>query len=165
MASANKSTKERRGRTRQAGAILAPTIRAASETRGFAVSRVLTHWTEIVGAEIALNTKPVEISYGRGFGATLTVLTTGSHAPMIEMQKGKIAEKVNACYGYAAIQRVRITQTAPVGFSDEPSTFDHKRAEISPEDLDTARNVVSDVESNDLRQALEHLGRNVLNRK
>ncbi len=67
--------------------LLTDRIRLAGETRGFAVSRVLTGWPEIVGDDIAAIARPVNVSYGRGgFGATLTVLTTGAQAPMLEMQ-------------------------------------------------------------------------------
>ncbi|MCH2249176.1 MAG: DUF721 domain-containing protein, partial [Cognatishimia sp.] len=68
--------------------LLRDRIRKAGETRGFAVTRVLTHWAEIVGQDMAAICKPVDVKYGRqGFGATLTVLTTGAQAPMLEMQK------------------------------------------------------------------------------
>ena len=50
-------------------ALLETRIRAASESRGFAVSRVLTHWAEIVGEETAGICRPVEISYARGGSA------------------------------------------------------------------------------------------------
>ena len=100
----------------QTSRLLQGRIRTASEARGFAVTRLLTHWDEIVGQATAQIARPVNVSYGReGMGATLTILTTGSQAPMLEMQKEQIREKVNACYGYRAISRVRITQTAPTG--------------------------------------------------
>ena len=51
--------------------LLGDRIRKAGESRGFAVSRVLTHWAEIVGSDLAQMCRPVEVSYGRGgFGAT-----------------------------------------------------------------------------------------------
>ena len=57
----------------QTASLLAPRIRAAAEGRGFAVTRLLTHWAEIVGEAIAAAARPVNVSYGRdGFGATLT---------------------------------------------------------------------------------------------
>jgi len=108
----------------QASSLLSTRIREAGEARGFAVTRLLTHWEEIAGPAIASIARPVEISYGRGgFGATLTLLTTGAQAPMLEMQKEALREKVNATYGYAAISRVRITQTAPTGFSEGHAEF------------------------------------------
>ena len=67
------------------------------------MTRLLTHWEEAVGQDIAAIARPVNIGYGRGsFGATLTVLTTGAQAPMLEMQKEQLREKVNAVYGYNA---------------------------------------------------------------
>jgi hypothetical protein len=40
----------------------------------------------------------------------LVILTTGAQAQMLEMQLPQLREKVNACYGYNAISRIRITQ-------------------------------------------------------
>jgi len=140
------------------------------EKRGFAVTRLLTHWPEIVGEDVAGLCRPVNVSYGRGgFGATLTLLTTGAQATMLEMQKERIREKVNACYGYAAINRVRITQTAPNGFSEGQASFDHrpKPRAVAPDPAVTARasQAVAPITDDGLRAALESLGRNVLTRK
>jgi len=145
-------------------------IRRAGESRGFAVTRVLTHWAEIAGPEIAAIARPVKIGYGRtGFGATLTVLTTGAQAPMLEMQKDRLREQVNAAYGYNAISRVRITQTAPTGFSDGQARFEApapvQPAEPSPEICRDATQTAGDVADDGLRAALERLGRNVLSKQ
>ncbi len=145
-------------------------IRQAGESRGFAVSRLLTHWAEIVGQDIAAIARPVKVGYGKGgIGATLTLLTTGPQAPMLEMQKEQLRGKVNAVYGYNAISRVRITQTAPTGFAEGQASFDHKpkpaKPEIKPEIAAEADKVSRDVNDGDLRAALERLGRNVLSRQ
>ncbi|MEX0349327.1 MAG: DUF721 domain-containing protein [Paracoccaceae bacterium] len=145
-------------------------IRRAGESRGFAVSRVITHWAEIVGQDIAAICRPVNVSYGRGgFGATLSVLTTGAQAPMLEMQKERLREKVNAVYGYNAIARVRITQTAPTGFAEGQASFAHqptpKTKEIPAEVVTEATKAARGVENDELRDALERLGRNVLTRQ
>ena len=101
-----------------------PQIRKVGEARGFAVSRLLTHWAEIAGPEIATCARPVKIGYAKGgFGATLTLLTTGPAAPMVQMQLPRLREKVNACYGYNAISRITITQTAPTGFAEGQASF------------------------------------------
>ena len=85
--------------------LLTQRIRKASESRGFAQSRLLTHWEEVVGEDVSSIARPVNVSFGRqGFGATLTLLTTGAQAPMLEMQKEQIRAKVNAVYGYNAIR-------------------------------------------------------------
>lgn len=158
-----------RGFTRTSS-LLQKRIRRASESRGFAESRVLTHWAEIVGADLAAIARPVNVSYGRqGLGASLTVLTTGAQAPMLEMQKEKLREKVNAVYGYNAISRVRITQTAPTGFADGQVSFDHgpkpaKSAAPDPAVRARAAQMAAPVGDNSLRSALEALGQNILSK-
>jgi hypothetical protein len=102
-------------------------------------------------------------------GATLTLLTTGAQAPMLEMQKEKLREKVNAVYGYNAIARIRITQTAPTGFAEGQVNFDHRGAPNpkapappAPETTRAAAELTAPVADEGLRSALESLARNVL---
>jgi len=155
---------------KRSSALIDPQLRKVSEARGFAVSRVLTHWAEIAGAQIAAIARPVEVSYGRqGFGATLTVLTTGPQAPMLEMQKEALRERVNAAYGYNAIARIRITQTAATGFAEGQVAFDgppkrEKPAAPDPAATRAAHAIAAPVRDEGLRSALEALGRNVLSK-
>ena len=154
----------------RADSLLSGRIRQASESRGFAQSRLLTQWAEIAGADTAAISRPVEVSYGRGgMGATLTLLTTGANAPMLEMQKEQIRAKVNAVYGYNAIARVRITQTAATGFAEGQVAFDPhpgKTPAPAPDPALRARaaEAARPVADNDLRDALARLGENVLNK-
>jgi len=123
-----------------------------------------------VGEDIARIARPVEVSYGRqGMGATLSVLTTGAQAPMLEMQKERLREKVNAVYGYNAIARIRITQTASTGFAEGQADFSHApKAKVMPApDPVIARSAVAVAEGvgdEKLRAAIESLARNVLSR-
>lgn len=167
MASRRATTK---GFTRTAS-LLTGRIRAASESRGFAQSRLLTDWSEVAGADVAAICRPVEVSYGRGgLGATLTLLTTGAQAPMLEMQKDQLRQKVNAVYGYNAIVRIRITQTAATGFAEGRVSFDHTPKVTSPpaptpEMHKAASAVTAPVADEGLRAALERLGANILTKE
>lgn len=144
-------------------------IRGATESRGFAQSRVLTHWAEIVGEATAKIAHPVDVSYARGgMGATLTLLTSGAQAPMLEMQKEQLREKVNACYGYNAIARIRITQTAATGFAEGQMAFDHgvkSKRTPKPETQAAAQTLAAPVQNDDLRAALAALGANVMSKR
>ncbi len=166
MAKRNATT---RGFTRTAS-LLQPRIRKAGEARGFAVTRLLTHWEEIVGPDFAAIARPVEVKYGRqGLGATLTVLTTGAQAPMLEMQKEALRDRVNAAYGYNAISALRITQTARSGFAEGRADFVHKPAapKAAPPDPEVSRaaaELARPVGDARLRDALEALAQNVLSK-
>lgn len=137
-----------------------------SKARGFAVTRLLTHWAEVVGEVHAGRTRPVKVGYGRGgLGATLTVLVSGAHAPMVQADLPKILDRVNAVYGYRAVARIHLTQTAPEGFSDGRAQFDPapRMAEQRPnKELVSRAQIAADgVEDTGLRTALEALGANV----
>lgn len=152
------------------GSLLEKQIRKVGESRGFTVSRLLTHWSEIVGEDTAATALPVKIGYGRGgMGATLTVLTTGANAPLLQMQAEKIRDKVNQCYGYQAISKVRITQTAATGFAEGQVQFKPKprptpKPQITPEIQNDARQTVAAVQDKTLQDALARLGENILSR-
>jgi hypothetical protein len=149
--------------------LLKDQIRKVGESRGFAHSRILTHWPEIAGEDMARVTRPVKVGYGReGMGATLTLLTTGSNAPIVEMQKEKLREKVNAVYGYAAISRILITQTAATGFAEGQVEF--IAAPKAPPKLDAAvqaeaARTAAPIQNDALRLALEAMGQNILTRR
>lgn len=158
----------RNGQTRgftRTSSLLQKQIRKTSESRGFAQSRLLTHWAEIAGTDIAAMSRPVDVRYGRGgFGATLTLLTTGANAPILEMQKEALREKVNAVYGYNAISRIRITQTAASGFAEGQVSFEHRRPTAhtdAPVIVPEAQQIASGVRDDGLRAALERLASNV----
>ena len=144
-------------------------IKATSQSRGFAVSRLLTQWTEVVGAEMASITRPVKISYPRhGLGATLTLLAAPAQAPMVQMQLPRMIEQVNACYGHRAISKISVTQTAPTGFAEGQAVFQPapKREEVgvAKDVAHKARQTAAPVQDDSLRDALQRLGENVLSR-
>ena len=150
--------------------LLTGRIRKATETRGFAQSRLLTHWAEVVGDDVAAIARPVEVSYGRsGMGATLTLLTTGAHAPVLEMEKEKLRARVNGVYGYNAIARIRVTQTAATGFAEGQVEFQPARptSQSKPPDpavQKRAASVAQPIKDDALRTALAQLAENVLNK-
>ena len=148
---------------RQAASLVSDRIRKAGESRGFAVARLLTHWAEIVGPDTAALCRPSKVGYGReGFGATLTVLCGGAVAPLVQMKAEDIRARVNACYGYNAISRVRITQTAPdavPGFAEPQAAFLPPKTPHAGAAQVAA--VVEEVRDPGLRAALEALGRNL----
>jgi len=158
-----------KGFTRTAS-LLSGKIRKASESRGFAQSRLLTNWAEVVGDDAASISRPVEVSYGRGgMGATLTLLTTGANAPLLEMQKEQLRARVNAVYGYNAIARVRVTQTAATGFSEGRVAFEHapQKAVAASDPALRARAIdtTAPIGDDSLRDALARLGENILTKQ
>jgi hypothetical protein len=150
-----------------AGGLVAQPVRKVGESRGFAVAKLLTQWAAIVGDAAAVS-HPVKVHYGReGFGATLTILTTAAHAPMLQMDLPRLRARVNACYGYNAIARIVITQTAPAGFAEGQTPFSPAPAARAPDPVVQAEaaRVAAPIHDEGLRAALETLAGNVLSRQ
>ena len=152
-----------------AAQLLAQQVRVAGESRGFAVARLLTHWEEVVGPEIAAHARPVKISHGKNLGATLTLLVAGARAPMIEMQAPRIRERVNACYGFNAVARIVLTQTAPTGFAEgqTPFTAGPRRGPPPPDPAKIAQadGIARDFDHPALSAAMRQLALNILSRR
>ncbi|KAF0115127.1 MAG: hypothetical protein FD150_1188 [Rhodobacteraceae bacterium] len=143
-------------------------VRSAGESRGFAVARLLTHWAEVAGEDMAQKTRPVKIGYGKGgMGATLTLLVKASEAPMVQMALPVLKERVNAVYGYAAISHIHLTQTAATGFAEGQAEFTPapKATKLpDPAVVARAQDTTRDVADPGLRNALEQLAQNILTR-
>ncbi|HRO15102.1 MAG TPA: DUF721 domain-containing protein [Paracoccus sp. (in: a-proteobacteria)] len=152
-----------------AAALVATQVRAGAESRGFAVTRLLTHWTEIVGADTAAHTRPVKIAHGKGMGATLTILTDGAHAPLVQMELPRIRDRVNACYGFNAVARITVTQTAPQGFAEGQAQFRPvpapRAAPPSPGHLARAEAMAAGFTDPQLAEAMRQLALNILSRR
>jgi hypothetical protein len=157
--------RRRRGFER-ASTLVKGQMKAPAEKRGFAEARLLSHWGDVVGVEIASIAVPIRITYGRGFGGTLVLLTTGAHAPVLEMRGTEIVDRVNACYGYRAVSRIQVTQTAPTGFAEGQVAFrpapKPAEPEPDPERLSRVTEGLRNIENDDLRAALEALARKVV---
>lgn len=160
------STASRRGGFTQTGALVASGVRSAAEKRGFAQTRVLTHWVEVVGPDIAAIATPVKISYRQeGLGATLILACAGARAPELSLQMDVIRQRVNTCYGYNAIARIRLThdtaQAPDPGFAEDVAPFtpappppDPQVAEVRDQGLrDALARLSSNLKSRDRRQA------------
>jgi hypothetical protein len=87
---------------------------------------------------------------------------------MVEMQLPQLKERVNACYGYNAVQRILLTQTAPEGFAEGQARFLAKPAaapEPSPAMLRQAEEVAHRFTDEGLAAAMQLLALNHAHRK
>ena len=99
-----------------------------------------------------------------GLGATLTLLTSGSSGPILEMQKEFIRNKINAVYGYNAVHKIKITQSSPIaviGKNEKSKSMFSKNKKIDVEISSRIKETVNEIDDKNLRQALEELAINV----
>ncbi len=140
-------------------------IRPALTKRGFSESRILVEWDAVVGERIGGLCRPVRLGYAakEGMGGTLTVGCLGACALEVQHLTSQIIERVNAHYGYRAISRIRLVQLGPEAFEERKAKT--APPQPRPEEVAEIRRATANVQNDDLRGALERLGRNIATRK
>ena len=141
------------------GQLVGKTIADALARQGFASTGVVTHWPEIVGAEIADHAEPMRMIWPRRVHeddpepATLVLRVEGPVALEIQHLSGVIIEKVNRFFGFRAVGRIQIRQ-APLMRREK------KKAPAAPDPEVVARLAagMGDIADEGLRDALARLG-------
>lgn len=103
---------ERIGKVRRAGDLVADISGVAFKKFGFVQGAIVQRWPEIVGSKYASMSMPESIRFptGRKAGGVLTLLVEGAQAPLIQHLAPMIMEKVNAFFGYGAVDRIVFRQ-------------------------------------------------------
>jgi hypothetical protein len=139
--------------------LVGPALTAAFKRHGFASAEIVTHWEDIVGAEVAAHSEPIKITWPRHNDAeapepaTLVLRCQGPAAIEIQHLAGVIVERVNRFLGWRAIDRIALRQ-APLA----------RRAKPTPPpaiDAEAARRIadrMTDIADENLRAALGRLG-------
>lgn len=105
------------------GAFVPTLTRKAFEKFGFSTAALITDWAAVAGAEIASYTMPERLRWPRGAedddisgerrGATLMLRVDPARALDVEYRARQIVERINAYFGYRAVETLRIVQ-API---------------------------------------------------
>ena len=139
-------------------------IRKPLAKRGFAHSTLLTEWDAVVGAQIADLVRPLRLSHAakEGMGGTLTLGVLGVRALEAQHMEPAMIERVNAHYGYRAVARIRLAQLGPEAFA-KTKVASSPPQPTSEQEI-AVKAAVTPVADDDLRGALERLGRNIATR-
>jgi hypothetical protein len=144
------------------GQLVGKTIADALARQGFASTGVVTHWTEIVGPEIADHAEPMRMVWPRRVHeddpepATLVLRVEGPVALEIQHLSGMIIERVNRFFGFRAVGRIQIRQA--------PLVRREKKKAPPPPDPETVARLaagMTDIADDGLRNALARLGASV----
>jgi hypothetical protein len=139
------------------------------EKQGFARSRVLLEWPEIVGEKLAQVTAPLKMEWPRtpqGLheahptrGATLIVQVVSAFALDMQYQSSVLIERINAHFGWRCIEKIVLKQGSIIHKSRKSAPLTP-----SPQALEDAALHAEGVDDEGLKRALIKLGGYVLTR-
>lgn len=128
---------------------------------------LLGAWDDIAGPEFADCTRPEKIAWpGRAHhgadepfrAGSLLVACEGARALFLTHSQDQLVQRVNAFFGFNAIERIRIVQK-PVAPAKGRTRRPVRLAENQQRRLD---GMLHDIDDEKLKAALERLGRNVI---
>lgn len=124
---------------------------------------LLGAWDQIAGPTHAAHTRPERLKWPKGDAeefkpATLLVACEGTHAVFFQHDTKLLIERLNAFFGFAAVDRVQIVQK-PMPRKDEPPP--RRAPSLSRSGERALQRELERVEDEPLRQALLKLGRGV----
>lgn len=131
-------------------------LKKVQQKRGFAESRLLTDWAQIVGPTLSHFCAPQKLSFPKDQqGATLHVLCEAGWATELQFQQEVLCEKIATFFGYRAVGAIRIHQgVLPPRATTPVATVPHNLDNAS----ETLKSAVSNVQDDALKDALLRLG-------
>lgn len=127
------------------------------------LSRVLSHWEFVVGADMASKTQPLKVHYrkakkeGERPQATLDISATSADSAVLHYQKGLILERLNQVFGESFITDIKFVHDN--SFSPPQS---HPKPLPKNEDLARVEEMMLHVTDPDLRKRLEKIAQGIL---
>ncbi|MDD7911263.1 MULTISPECIES: DUF721 domain-containing protein [Pseudovibrio] len=149
---------------RQLGELIGQTMHPVARKRGFATSELLSAWPELVGERYAERVQPGQLIWPRRKTAdgepvlepaTLLVYADAPSALLLSHELPQLRERINAFFGWNAVERIRIMQRTLVR---KPKPVAPKRKELSSEEKQKIKEQVERVGNPRLQAALEKLG-------
>ena len=152
-----KPPKNRLNKMRRLSTMIEPMVAPSANERGFAISRLISHWHDIVG-DTAAWCRPADIQFPRGSrnNGTLKLQIASGRGPQAQAMSAQIIDQVNAAFGYQAVGRITLVQNLPPSTLKTPPK---KPATISDApDIWTLDEKLKHIKSPELRAALRRLG-------
>ncbi len=135
---------------RALGASLPQAARTALRRGGLAQIQLVSDWAAIVGPELAKHSQPRRLSFPpqERRDGTLTIAVAGPLALELQHMEPLLLERVNAHFGYRAVERIRYVQE----MTRQAAPSRRPRPVSAPDDR-----VLAGVEDAELRAALKRL--------
>lgn len=136
-------------------------VKPVFKTRGLMEGRIITHWAQIAGEEMARLALPEKVTFTQGqrTGGTLHLSVTSSGALMIQYAQDLILEKINTFFGYKALGKLRMTH----GFVPPRLVVSSPPGKpLSPEKQVLLEGYLSTVPDPELKELLQKLGSAIL---
>lgn len=155
--------KKRVGKTRRLNTLMPKLLGPVMHARGLTVSRIITEWPRLAGDSKDWS-EPHSLKFpaGKTTDGSLTVNVASGRGPEMQMMTQEVISRINQLFGYRAVSRIVITQTAM--HVKKPAKQEKIVREWSEDEKTAFRNRPEDDHtkaSPELQKALDNLGKSL----
>ena len=150
--------------TQALGKSISHLTRTSYSKRGFADGEILHRWPAIVGELLANASHPEKVVYPKGQNGDGTLqLRVGNPGLALDIQHMEpvILSRINAHFGYRAINRIKLIQAPLPPRIEKPK---YKLRALTLAEKKSLEHQLENVEDSKLKNALEKLGKSVTGR-
>ncbi|MEX3007973.1 DUF721 domain-containing protein [Hoeflea sp. TYP-13] len=129
---------------------------------------LLGMWDEIAGPDFADCTRPEKIKWPRRASESdpfepgaLTIACEGARALFLVHSQDQLIQRLNSVFGFPAVDRIKIVQKPVSGASPARKRL----RELPPDRQKHLSDMISGIESKNLRDALTKLGKGVMGKQ
>ena len=145
-------------------AVTMPITKQLLGARGMMQADLLTVWNTIVGTDMAAYSLPQKLVFpknSRTDGCLTIMVPTGAFAMEISQNEQQIIDKINAYFGYPAINKLRILQNGAIDdYVFKKKAIDKvKKNVVSDDEESYITELTKDIALPELKKAVAELGR------
>ena len=140
--------------------ILDHTLKPACEKYGFITYRIINHWEQIVGKNLASLSHPIEISfapYKNDDGLLLIGVFNPGFALEIQASELTIINKLANYFGYKAISKIRIKIVSKPKQNNQEATIKKNNPNLSNPSINHSADQLTKAENNKLTILIEKI--------
>ena len=128
------------------------------------LGRLVTHWGDIVGKDLADRAQPVNIHYrkipnSKKAEATLEIAASSAEATLLHYRKELILERINQIFAERLVTALRFVPMAANEIRAKPRAI---KRPVSPKDRLELSNILEKIDDLELKERLERLGTSIL---
>ena len=146
---------------------MAPLTKQLFGKKGFVEVSILTNWDKIVGKELAQYSFPQKIDFKReqkNNGVLHLQVPSGAFALEIAHREKYILEKINAYFGYNAVNGLKIVQNSAISLPEKMPETEEKQPDLLTDDEKKyIESMAEDIKSSKLKEILIKLGQAIFN--
>ncbi len=148
------------------GSIVMPMIKGVMSAEDLVAADVMLNWGGIIGSEIASFCNPLKVKYNPRENCRILYVEVPIGGFALEMQhrENYILEKINSYFGYRAVHKLNISQSAsmqPRGIFPQLQEK-KKKAELTADDEKYLLELVEGITDEKLKEILIKLGKSVI---